>query len=492
MKPKDDLFILIKSLTKTEKGYFNKFAQMHGGTAEGNYLKLYHLIEGMETYNEAELKKSVAGTSLGKHLSVSKNYLFKFILRALSSFHRDNIPELQIYHLLAEEHMLRARRLGISSEAQLKKAESVAAQFRETQFSTLLQWIKYDQNIRTSFEEETDEAYAIWRNDFLQTGEYQLQEMQLAALHMDVLRARRNFVQYERILHEAIIHPLIKADPVHLSVKSRIVFWAIWIRYYRLKSDMPKYIEANQAFYAMLEQLPIEFRDKNTHLVINTLAILGAAWLQEENKTEIEKVLEKLANVDLSKHPGLERHKKRCVLETTLAYLRLFGSPGDMSAFEKEYRQVIDHIYATEIPLNQGAIRFMLGVGLMFEGETTAALDYFNWLLNDKTFSAFDYSPFCWYWTILAHNEMGNKSLLPSLINSAQNANKKRLITRPAETALLKNLKALAKVSTPAKELALLSLMRVELQQALKTANPADRRGYVELEEWLANKAEAA
>ena len=66
----DDLFLLIKSLDKNEKGYFKKFAARYGSKQGGNdYLKLFDLIDGQDSYNEEVVKKHF--TKIGKKINLS-------------------------------------------------------------------------------------------------------------------------------------------------------------------------------------------------------------------------------------------------------------------------------------------------------------------------------------------------------------------------------------------------------------------------------------
>ncbi len=461
---------------------------MHGGKKDGNYLKLFNILDGMESFDDDVLKKTIKGTSLAKHLSVSKNYLFKFILRALSSFHRDNLPELQIYHQLAEERVLRARRLTVNQEHQLRKAESIAQQYGDVQFLPLIQWIRYDRNLRKNFDDYSDEEYAAWREDFLSVGKHQLEEMQIGIYLMDLLRSRSKYTEYVKQLEEIIQQPLMQTVPHHLSVKSQLSYWGIWDRYYQLKGDTTSYIRTTTESYQLLIQQPKEYREKNAHLIINKLGALCAAWLKQENQAEIEKTIDTLSKVDVSNHLGLERLQKRYLIELQLANIKLFGKPGELKAFELREKENIEEAYATEIPLNQGAIRFMLGVGLMTEGEPEAAIDYFNWLLQDKTYSSFAYYPYCWYWTVLAHFEMGNHALITSFVSSINNILKKRLKSLPVETAFVKNLKKLATVKSKDEAQTIFETMRTDIHDGLKTANPVDQKGYTEILEWLGKK----
>lgn len=488
MKPKDDLFLLIKSLSKTEKGYFNKFAQMHGGTKEGNYLKLFHIIDGMESYDESVLKETIKGTGMAKHLSVSKNYLFKFILRSLSSFHRDNIPELQIYHQLAEERVLRARRLPVNQEHQLRKAEGIALQYGESQFLPLIQWIQFDRNLRKNFDDYNDEEYEAWRKDFLTLGEHQLEEIQMAVYMMDLLRSRSNYAQYTKQLEETVQQPLMQTVPAHLSVKSQLSYWGIWDRYFQMKGDMTNYIRVTKASVQLIMEQPQEYREKNAHLIINKLGSLCAAWLKQENEAEVKNTLDALRAVDVSNHLGLERLQRRYLLEIELSSIKLFGKLGELKVFEGKVKTAIEEAYATEIPLNQGAIRFMLGVGLMIDNEPQAAIDYFNWLLQDKTYAPFAYYPYCWYWTVLAHYQMGNYALIPSFVSSINNILKKRLASMPTEKSFVKDLKKLATIKNATEAQAIFEGMRTDINEGIKTANPVDKKGYSELLEWLDRK----
>ena len=52
----DQLFRLIKSMTKSEKKYFHQFAQRHVKGQSNNYLRLFLAIEQQEVYDEARLK----------------------------------------------------------------------------------------------------------------------------------------------------------------------------------------------------------------------------------------------------------------------------------------------------------------------------------------------------------------------------------------------------------------------------------------------------
>ena len=80
MRGKDDLFHLIKAMSKSEKRYFTLDAKKSG--KEGaKYLSLFQMINGMDEYNEAKLK-----TKIKKNLSSDKGYLYEAILRSMRDY----------------------------------------------------------------------------------------------------------------------------------------------------------------------------------------------------------------------------------------------------------------------------------------------------------------------------------------------------------------------------------------------------------------------
>ena len=55
MKPSNELFDLIQSLTKSEKRFFKLHSSLQSG--DKNYLRLFDAIDRMKEYDETSLKK---------------------------------------------------------------------------------------------------------------------------------------------------------------------------------------------------------------------------------------------------------------------------------------------------------------------------------------------------------------------------------------------------------------------------------------------------
>ena len=84
MKKNEELFFLIKSLSKSEKRYF-KVSIPHTENAE--YLQLFDAIDRQKTFDEEAIKSQFMDKAFVNQLTTIKNYLKNKIFQSLRSFH---------------------------------------------------------------------------------------------------------------------------------------------------------------------------------------------------------------------------------------------------------------------------------------------------------------------------------------------------------------------------------------------------------------------
>lgn len=94
---KDSLFVLIKSLSKSEKRQFKIFASRLETSSNTKFLELFTILDKSEVYDEKLILKS--GTIKKIQLSNLKSYLYKQILVSI----RLNIPSQNIRYQLREQ-----------------------------------------------------------------------------------------------------------------------------------------------------------------------------------------------------------------------------------------------------------------------------------------------------------------------------------------------------------------------------------------------------
>ena len=92
---KDPLFLLIKSLSKSEKRQFKLYAGRLGGNAEANFMALFAIMDKMDSYDEQLILKK---TNIKKQqISNSKAHLYKQILISLrlSPIHQNTRTQIR-------------------------------------------------------------------------------------------------------------------------------------------------------------------------------------------------------------------------------------------------------------------------------------------------------------------------------------------------------------------------------------------------------------
>jgi hypothetical protein len=119
MRGKDDLFHLIKAMSKSEKRYFTLDAKKSG--KEGaKYLNLFQTINGLDVYDEQKLKKK-----FNKNLSSDKGYLYEAILRSMRDYRSAKSRAAQIKERIMDSRYLYERGLYNQFEERLQEAKDM-------------------------------------------------------------------------------------------------------------------------------------------------------------------------------------------------------------------------------------------------------------------------------------------------------------------------------------------------------------------------------
>ncbi len=105
MARQNDLFDLVKSLSKGEKAYFRKNLPASSDGDKG-YLKIFEVLDGMKEYDEELLLKKLKIKKEGTAFAVAKNYLQKNILKSLQQFHAEKTVNATIYSHLEQAEIL--------------------------------------------------------------------------------------------------------------------------------------------------------------------------------------------------------------------------------------------------------------------------------------------------------------------------------------------------------------------------------------------------
>ena len=121
---KDNLFSLVKSLTKSEKRQFKLYVGRLGVNSDSKFLKLFNLFDKAKEYNEASILKS--GIVKKQQIANVKAHLYRQILISLKLNPSHQDVRLQIREQLDFASILYHKGLYKQSLKILDKAKDLA------------------------------------------------------------------------------------------------------------------------------------------------------------------------------------------------------------------------------------------------------------------------------------------------------------------------------------------------------------------------------
>ncbi|MBL7884788.1 MAG: hypothetical protein JNL69_12015, partial [Bacteroidia bacterium] len=95
-KASESLHRLIKSLSKSEKRYFNLYSSRHTLGDKNNNLILFEAIDKQSVYDEDALLKQFKKESFVKLFSITKTRLYDLILDSLIAYHAKSSVDAQL------------------------------------------------------------------------------------------------------------------------------------------------------------------------------------------------------------------------------------------------------------------------------------------------------------------------------------------------------------------------------------------------------------
>lgn len=113
--PSHDLFDLIKSLSRREKGYvYRHLKEQEGGDSSNNCI-LFKAYDKLQQPNESDLLTQLQDHAIRGYLPRAKTYLYQSILKILRDYHASSNPELK--RLRELENVVTLYHLGLVDQA---------------------------------------------------------------------------------------------------------------------------------------------------------------------------------------------------------------------------------------------------------------------------------------------------------------------------------------------------------------------------------------
>lgn len=259
----DDLFVLIKSLTKQEKRYFKIHASKHVIGSQNKYLKVFDAIDAQENYDEQALRKKFAKEPFIKQMFVIKNYLSELILKTLTAYHSEKNSEALIRSWIQSFDVLFDKGLYEHCAKLLARAQKLATQSEN--FPLLIEVLQKKHQLCKSGsayymdEKEIDELIGMKK----QATEKLANLVQYEELH-DKLQNRilkkgwyvRKDEEIKREYSSIVKNDFFSSESLALSERSRMYYYMNNSIFSYLKGDAAHSYDYSKKLVNMLEQSP--------------------------------------------------------------------------------------------------------------------------------------------------------------------------------------------------------------------------------------------
>lgn len=490
--PSQDLFLLVKSLSKTEKRYFKKFSDLHG-KEDNQYLLLFDAIAKQKQFDEAELKKHFKGHAFVRQFPVAKNYLYSRILDALEFYHRDSSIHSSVRRNIYRAELLQKKGFYDQSMKQLAKAKKDA---RDSDLFHALMEINMHWEFNVYLEKYDLEELGKLNEDAIQTSSLLHDTMVCRTLSLQMVNLYNQYykTRNKKILEEAeelMKSPYFKKAEEIKSFTGRLRIYEAKFFFWYAKGNLDAACAEGEKAARLCLSSPVQMKN-NIKLYMVLLSNLFYGRSEQKKYYEAYTYLLQLEKAS----PYVQTYSQRAkffYLHDN-ARLHYLYHTGKLKELEKKLFAVISEISTHESELSNYekiALLTNISISFFYLGNLKQSIHYMNILRNEYDLSV---NPEVQYFLnifyLIAHYDSGHHEILPYLVQSFHRFLLKKSHISKVETVmvdLLKKLPRSDKEKTPRLTEAF-SAVKKELENVPKEKTHYYIFKYFDIVSWLESK----
>lgn len=441
-KKSDKLFDLINSMSMSEKRYFKLFAGRHSGNEKSNYLKMFEILEKMESFDQDALIKGLEKQKVStRYLSSDKSYLYNLVLRSLSAFHWSKTAGLQIKEMLHQVEILYERGMADHCLKVLRKARSLAESHQL--YGMLPEIERYEYRAASVYGDLN------FINDSLLNAEKTaniLSNLRVySSLHTQMYEYKRRYAKArtQAVLEEVnalMRHPLLREETQPPSFWATLYYWETHAAYNYVVDCREKELEANLEALTLLEAQPNYEQEYPAEY-----ASVRSRILMLQSTLDDEAFNEKLIEFQqLPDRPYQAHHQINANIYIN-AYLAQMWRFVEQKRFEEGLHliPVMENMYETfepDIPIHvKISYQYLFAYVYMANGIYNRSLKHINLLINEfNEKDRPDLHAYVRLLSLIVHLELGNDRFLAYQLDSTRRYLKSREQLFGMEDLLLK------------------------------------------------------
>jgi len=398
VKYSDDIFRLVKTMSKQEKSYFKKLASAFTEEESNNYLKLFDEVVAQaskgDEYDEETIKKQNYSGKFMKNLSYHKNYLYNTILTAMALYHKDNKDMITLRNLITQSEILFDKLLFDQSAKVLKRAKKMAIEKESFVYlcdilareriidKYILSATEFSIESKASFQKQYEALDKI-RNYFDYCSLHDTYGLLLRVRGTGFARSKEEFSELDKFFE----NDLLKNEQNAKTFHSKTTLYNIKINQCMLRNDFQNaYIYLKKIIKLWEEDLnKANGRfDNYIHALNNMLTCLIRiekydGW--DETETKMKFIVKKF--------PAQITEKNRLFIFYSMAVLKMSKhmetlNLDGLAAHEKEVEKEISK-FESKITIQQRIILyFFLGMSGFIRGEFEKCIFWYNKIIHGE------------------------------------------------------------------------------------------------------------
>ncbi len=426
MNVSNDLFKLIKSLSKSEKRYFKIHSTLHTIGKRNKYLDLFDIIEKQKEYNEDKIKKKFEKELFIRQFNVAKKYLYEMILKSSQQYSKSINSNLR--DRLNEVEFLLEKRLFIQCEKLLSKARQTAE--KHEKYTILMDISSLENQLLTS------QSYTTKTNENMN---------EIFKEEISVIKKQQNISEYRNLTNtmylyyskkgntlqqtdlefyqNILAHPLFSSENKALSFQAKKLYYQAYMLYHgsiylNKQKHLTKAYSYSQKVVQLYESTPA-FIEENNNGYRNAYHNLIASAVRKKKYAEAQNIVEKLKAMESKS--SYKEYKEFFFTNNVLLVLAINKGEFEkgvelISSIQKE---IIKKDLKNILPEDQIVFNYCFATIYFGAEQYSKAKIYLNKIINDAFNLRNDLYGFSKFMLILIHYELGNESLLESAIRSA-------------------------------------------------------------------------
>ncbi|MDG0974115.1 MAG: hypothetical protein P8O07_08145 [Crocinitomicaceae bacterium] len=494
MKPSNELFMLIKSLNKSEKRFFKLSSTIQAG--DKNYLRIFDFVDKQEEYDEEALKVAFQNETFIKHLPSEKNHLYKLILKSLRSYYGEQSISSILKQEIKNIEILYAKALYKECGKFLIRAKKQAREYEK--FYYLFELIEWEKKlIEESYESGNFEANL---NDLIEEETQVIEQLRNLAEYQ-ILYSKINYIfrsgvftknSAEREVVDSIAdNHLIKGKNTALSTRAAsICYYIKGLCAATNRNYQDSYVFFNRT-REILDHHPKLKLDLGKRYLL-TLFHLVKCYIDDRNYDLAQQTIDEIKA--LSEQKGFQS-TDLIVKISTLYFseqLNLLNMKGDFGLAVKFIEDIQEDINRLGDKISkEQRLKLLFNSAYSYFGneDYKRCLHLINTILNDNESTLRqDIFGFSRLLNLLVHLELENFDFLEYEIKSTNRFFNKIQRDNQIESFLIKNVRRLIKTQDDLGRNDIYENMYVDLNEILEDNNERVILEYFDILAWVYSK----